>query len=94
MIEPGPVETKIGDSMRLLGLGGAEVIREDPNVEAIDKELVSCWDDEVNWQTCPTQSAEDVAKVVLKAATDEKPHMRYQTSEVHNSFDNKLISSI
>eukprot|EP00057_Strongylocentrotus_purpuratus_P005330 XP_003730715.1 PREDICTED: retinol dehydrogenase 8 [Strongylocentrotus purpuratus] len=83
LIQPGAVSTPINETMVSSGLGGlgSKSISDNPDVHEIDRKLSMYRDHDLEWSKCPSITAEDVAHVVLRAATDVKPHFRYQTQE-------------
>ncbi|XP_041477412.1 retinol dehydrogenase 8-like [Lytechinus variegatus] len=83
LIQPGGVITPMGETMIAKDLGGAgsKGISDHPDVHEIDRKLSRYRDHDLEWSKCPSITADDVAKVVLRAATDVKPHFRYQTQE-------------
>ncbi|XP_030848462.1 retinol dehydrogenase 8 [Strongylocentrotus purpuratus] len=83
LIQPGGVISPIGDTMIANDLGGvgSKGISDHPDVHEIDRKLSMYRDHDLEWSKCPSMTAEDVAHVVLRAATDVKPHFRYQPQE-------------
>lgn len=69
-------------------LGGHAEIERNTSTTDIDGTLSRCFDNpdiyhpELLEASC-CQNPSDIAEVILKAATSDKPHFRYQTSEVN-----------
>ena len=82
MIEPGPVDTPIRETIVSLGLGGVEHIQQNSDVDDLDKRLARYFKVESEYHGQPMQQPEEIAQIVLEAATAVKPHFRYQTSQV------------
>ena len=92
VIEPGGVDTDIMANMVAQGLGGHEEVLKNPEVDDIDKTLSSCFDHKDIYHVSlrddsHSQTPDDIADLILRVATDDKPHFRYQTSQVmsHNA---------
>ncbi|XP_071491610.1 retinol dehydrogenase 8-like [Diadema antillarum] len=83
VIQAGGVRTSIMDTMVKMGMGGpgSKGVSDHPDVHEIDRRLSTYRDHDLEWSQCPAVSAEEIAEVILRAATDERPHFRYQVSE-------------
>ena len=87
VIEPGVVNTAINEHMKAQGLGGHEEVLQNPDINDLDKMLTS-WLDHLDvsfpslFGPAQAQQPEDIADLILRVATEEKPHFRYQSSKV------------
>ena len=70
LIEPGPVATE-----KEKGLDGLQ--NGDEETKALLNKVIQSFEKRKD-----TQTGDDVAKVILKAMEDEKPHLHYITNEV------------
>ena len=77
LIEPGPVATGFPVSEREKGIDGLE--NGDEETKAVIKKVLVGVE---KGRDRNSQTGDDVAKVILKAMEDEKPHLHYITSEV------------
>ncbi|XP_063958807.1 retinol dehydrogenase 8-like [Lytechinus pictus] len=82
VIEPGPVDTPIRETIISSGMGGVEHILQTPDIDDLDKRLVRYFEVESEYHGHPMQQPEEIAEIVIEAATAEKPHFRYQSSKV------------
>ena len=88
VIEPGVViNTPLNDNMIAQGLGGHEEVLQNPDISDLDKMLTS-WQDQKDifnpslLGAAQAQQPDDIAELILRVATEEKPHFRYQSSKV------------
>lgn len=91
VIEPGPIDTPIHETVKALGLGGLNVIQQNPGVDDIDKSLAGFLKDETAYNGFTMQQPEEVADIVLEAATVDKPHFRYQSSKLVQDFAKRVF---
>ncbi|XP_054766177.2 retinol dehydrogenase 8-like [Lytechinus pictus] len=87
VIEPGAVDTAITENMIAQRLGGQAEIQRNKNTTNIDLTLSKCFEhvdiyhpDIIGLPIL--QKPSDIAQLILKVATADKPHFRYQSSEV------------
>nr|XP_054765822.1 retinol dehydrogenase 8-like [Lytechinus pictus] len=87
VIEPGGVDTAITENMIAQRLGGQAEIQRNKNTTNIDLTLSRCFEhvdiyhpDIIGLPIL--QKPSDIAQLILKVATADKPHFRYQSSEV------------
>ena len=76
LIEPGPVATEFSSSVREKGIDGLG--NGDEETKAVINKVILSFEKRRDQLT---QTGDDVAKVILKAMEDEKPHLHYITSE-------------
>lgn len=75
IVEPGPVQTEF------LATREAQRSRGAPSGEDPNKPLLDAYMTALAGRMSAAQTGDDVAKVLLEAATAEAPHLRYQTSD-------------
>ena len=75
LVEPGPVATEFSSSVREKGLDGLQ--NGDEETKPLLNKVIQSFE-----KGKDTQTGDDVAKVILKAMEDEKPHLHYITNEV------------
>ena len=78
LIEPGAVNTQFVQNVRGQLQGGQMMQNED----AYSQALTQYYQDAVGRYGNHGQTGEDIAEVILTAAQAERPHFRYQTSDV------------
>ncbi len=76
IVEPGAVNTNFVDTVAS-GAGGLFADKDDPYRPILDRYLSATRE-----HFDAGQTGDDVAVVIIKAATDDPPHLRYQTSPV------------
>ncbi|XP_072174736.1 retinol dehydrogenase 8-like [Diadema setosum] len=99
VIEPGGVNTAIMENMIAQQLGGRQSIRSHPNVGDTDRTLSTCFDHGEDFHSdllSPSQIQEpdDIAKLILRVATEEKPHFRYQTSQACRNLAERFFKDV
>ena len=76
LIEPGPVATEFSSSVREKGIDGLG--NGDEETKAVINKVILSFEKRRDQLT---QTGDDVAKVIVKAMEDEKPHLHYIRSE-------------
>ena len=76
LIELGPVATEFSSSVREKGIDGLG--NGDEETKAVINKVILSFEKRRDQLT---QTGDDVAKVIVKAMEDEKPHLHYITSE-------------
>ena len=78
LIEPGPVATDFGGTMQSRGIDGLE--NGDDETKSLIKKVTEAFQRNTSKAG---QTGDDVAKFILKAMEDEKPHLHYLTNEAY-----------
>jgi hypothetical protein len=89
LIEPGPVATEFGSSLMSKGIDGLE------NGDDVTKGLISKVIQAFQKIRVERgQTGDDIAKCILKAIEDEKPHLHYITSKAYEEVMKKKYVDI
>jgi short-subunit dehydrogenase len=87
LVEPGPVATEFSSAVASKGIDGLE--SGDEETKGLINKVIEALKSKQN-----TQTGEDVAKCVLKAIEDEKPHLHYITSKLYEEHTKKKYVDI
>ncbi|XP_030828865.1 retinol dehydrogenase 8 [Strongylocentrotus purpuratus] len=99
VIEPAGVSTAIMENMIAQRLGGHAEIERNTSTTDIDGTLSKCFDNPDIYHpellaTSDLQNPSDIAEVILKVATTDKPHFRYQTSEACRAYAERFFKDV
>ena len=87
LIEPGPVATEFGASLQSKGIDGLE--DSDEKTKGLINKMIQTFQKDLSERR---QTGDDVAKCILKAMEDEKPHLHYLTSTAYEEVvKNKYV---
>ena len=87
LVEPGPVATEFRASVASKGIDGLE--NGDEETKGLINKVMQAFQKSMSQNG---QTGDDVAKCVLKAMEDEKPHLHYITSKVYEEVaKNKYV---
>ncbi|XP_028390669.1 retinol dehydrogenase 8-like [Dendronephthya gigantea] len=89
LIEPGPVATAFGGTVQSKGIDGLE--NGDDETKGLIMKVIEAFQQS---RIKAGQSGDDVAKCILEAIEDEKPHLHYLTNEAYEEVMKKKYVDI